>query len=128
VERSIPQDVLLFIRRYIDRLETLEVLALLQSMPARAWSTKQVSDELRSSPVAVETALSALVGHRLVAREGDQFSFRPASSELDESTRRLLTCYREKRTGVIAAIFSGPTPAILSFAEAFNIKKDKPDG
>ena len=128
MEPSIPNDVLLFIRRYIHRLETLEVLALLHSTPGRSWSAKQVSDEMRSSPVAAETALAALVAHGLIAREGAEFSFRPTRAELAEQTRRLLACYKDKRTGVIAAIFAAPRPAILSFAEAFKIKKGKPDG
>ena len=84
---------------------------------------------MRSSTFAAETALGTLVGHGLVARDQDQFSFRPGSAELEAQTRRLLACYKEKRTGVIAAIFSTPTSAaILSFAEAFKIKKDKPGG
>jgi hypothetical protein len=129
LEPSIPHDVLLFIRRYIHRLETLEVLALLQSRPGKTWSAKQVSDEMRSSPLAAETALATLAGHGLIARVQSEFSFPPASAELQKQTRRLLACYREKRTGVIAAIFSTPTSAaILSFAEAFKMKKDKPDG
>jgi len=104
------------------------VLALLQSTPGRSWSAKQVSDQMRSSPVAAETALATLVGHGLVAREGAEFTFRPARAELEEQTRRLVACYKDKRTGVIAAIFSSPAPAILSFAEAFKIKKGNPDG
>jgi DNA-binding IclR family transcriptional regulator len=113
-------------------LEALEVLALLQSAPGTAWSAKQVSEELRSSRVAAETTLGTLVGHRLVARNQDKFVFSPATAQLAEQTRRALACYKEKRTAVITAIFSAPTPAIRSFAEAFNLKldkkKDKPDG
>jgi hypothetical protein len=109
-------------------LETLEVLALLHSTPGRSWSAKQVSDEMRSSPIAAETALGTLLGHGLVARDAGGFSFRPARPDLEEQIRRLLACYKDKRTGVIAAIFSAPAPAILSFAEAFKIKKGKSDG
>lgn len=125
LEPSIPSDVLLFIRRYIHRLETLEVLALLQGTPGKAWSAREVSDELRSAPHGAATALATLVGHGLVARNEDRFSFRPASLELEQQTLRVLACYKEKRTGVIAAIFAGPSSAIRSFAEAFNIKKDR---
>jgi DNA-binding IclR family transcriptional regulator len=127
LEPSIPSDVLAFIRRYIRRLETLDVLALLHADPAKAWSVKQVSDELRSSPSAVDTVLATLVAHGLVARDADRYVFRPRNAELEAQTRRLLACYKERRTGVIAAIFSAPTSAIRSFADAFHIKR-KPDG
>jgi hypothetical protein len=106
LEPSIPTDVLLFIRRHIHRLETLEVLALLQSTPGKSWSEKEVSDALRSSPLAAATALATLTGHGLIARDEHHFVFRPASPALEHQTRRLLACYKEKRTGVIAAIFA----------------------
>ena len=128
LESSIPADVLAFIRRHIHRLETLEVLALLQGTAGRTWTATQVSDELRSSPHTADAALAGLVGHGLVARNKDVYLFDPSSVDLEEQSRRVVACYREKRTAVIAAIFSAPSPAIRSFADAFTLKKGKSDG
>jgi hypothetical protein len=128
LEQSIPEDLAHFIRECIDRLETLDVLLLLQSTPTRAWTVRQVSDELRSAPQAVESTLQGLLGRGLLAKDGEAFVFRPSSAELEEITSRLAACYREKRTAVITAIFSKPNEAVRSFAEAFRLKKGRSDG
>jgi hypothetical protein len=128
LDRSIPEDVLRFIRECIDRLETLDVLLLLQSTPARLWTARHVSDELRSSPEAVQKTLQHLRERGLLAQEGDGFIFKPATPELAESTIRLAACARERRTAVITAIFAQPGEAIRTFAEAFRFKKGGSDG
>ena len=129
MEPSIPQDVTHFIRECIDRLETLDVLLLVQSARTRAWTVRQVSDEMRSSPLAVESALQTLHSRGLLEKDEDAFVFRPRSAELDEKTSRLAACYREKRMAVITTIFSRPNEAIRSFAEAFSgSKKGGSDG
>jgi len=117
-----------FIRECIDRLETLDVLLLLQTGRARAWTVRQVSDEMRSSSLAVASALETLHSRGLLAKDDDTFSFRPRNAELEEKTSRLAACYREKRTAVITTIFSRPNEAVRSFAEAFRIKKGGSDG
>jgi hypothetical protein len=128
LEPSIPPDILHFIRECIDRLETLDVLLLLQSAPARTWTVTQVSDEMRSSPLAAETTLEALALRGLVEKRGDAFAFHPRDAQLLDKTARLAACYREKRTAVITAIFSRPNDAVRSFAEAFRFKKGGADG
>ena len=117
-----------FIRECIDRLETLDALLLLQSTPGRTWTVRQLSDEMRSSPLAVENTVGALLSHGLLAEENDAFVFRPRNEQLQEMTSRLAACYREKRTAVITAIFSRPNEAVRSFAEAFRLKKGGTDG
>jgi hypothetical protein len=64
----------------------------------------------------------------LVAATAGAYRFHAATRELEEKTRRLADCYRERRTAVITAIFSGPRDAVRSFAEAFRLKKDRSDG
>jgi len=128
LEPSIPHDLALFIQRCVDRLETLDLLLLLQSNTARAWTVQQLSDEMRSSRFATESALAVLLRHELIANDGDTFRFHPLTPELEQTTQRLAACYRERRTAVIAAIFSRPSEAVRSFAEAFRFKKGGSDG
>ena len=128
LEPSLPEEITHFIRECIDRLETLDVLLLLHASPSRAWTTREVSDEMRSSPLAAETALATLLQHGLVSDDAGRFSFRPKDAKLAETTARLAACYREKRTAVITTIFSRPNEAVRSFAEAFRFKKGRSDG
>ena len=83
---------------------------------------------MRSSPFAVESSIDVLVVRGLVAAATEGYRFRPRTAELAEKTQRLADCYRERRTAVITVIFSRPTDAVRSFAEAFRIKKGPSDG
>jgi hypothetical protein len=128
LESSLPQETLDFIAEFIYRLETLDVLLLLQGTPSRKWTPRQVSDELRSSPSGVQKTLQHLHDRGLLAKDGDSFWFAPRSPELEQRALNLAACAREKRTAVITAIFSGPNVAVRSFAEAFRFKKGGSDG
>ena len=73
--------------------------------------------------------LAMLLRHGFVAKkDGETFRFRPLSAQLEETPRRLAACYRERRSAVIAAIFSRPSEAVRSFADAFRFKKGGSDG
>jgi hypothetical protein len=128
VESSIPSDIAQFIRECIDRLETLDLLLLLEANAGRAWSARQLSDEMRSSPLATESALRTLLARGIIVSENSCYLFRPSEPELERKVRRLADCYRTRRTAVIALIFSKPSDAARSFAEAFRIKKGGSDG
>jgi DNA-binding MarR family transcriptional regulator len=122
-DADLPQEVLAFIQAFIDRLETLEVLRTLHADPTRSWTTADLSDHLRSSVMAAELVLERLVDRGLVRRERSTYRFEARTEDLQKAVRDLLACYRERRTAVITAIFSRPTTAIQSFADAFRIKK-----
>jgi hypothetical protein len=128
LESSLPEDIVQFIHGCINTLGTLDVLLLLHASPLRAWTAHEISDELRSSVLAADTALAVLVHRALVAKDGDRYSFAPKDANAAETITRLAACYRDKRTAVITAIFSRPKDAVLGFAEAFRIKKGPSDG
>lgn len=128
METTVPEDIVQFIRDCIDRLGTLEVLLLLQSDPAKKRSAREISDELRSSPLAVQLSLDVLCASGLASVAADGYCFQPRTAQLEEMSRRLSSCYRERRAAVIAVIFSRPGDAVRSFAEAFRIGKGRTDG
>lgn len=121
---ALPEHLVRFLHENIDRLETLDVLVILHADPSKSWRPSELSAHMRSSVLAAETALERLIGGGLVTREGDAHVFRPRTKDLDEQVQELVTCYREKRTAVITAIFSRPSRALQTFADAFKIKKD----
>lgn len=103
---TIPDRLRQFIWTCIDRLETLDVLLVLCSDATRAWAPQELRQEMRSSPLAVEMALRGLSSKGLVREEDGRFRFHPRTPELDELTRRLAACYRDKRTAIITLIYS----------------------
>ena len=129
MESPLPEDVKQFIRGCIDRLETLEVLLLLQASGRKVWTSTEVSEQMRSSRLAIETAFAGLVSKGLIIQHAAEgYSYQPQTPELDGAVVRLAACYREKRTAVISFIFSAPSDAVRRFAEAFRIKKGPTDG
>lgn len=128
METSVPQDIVQFIRECVDRLETLEVLLLLQSSTGRTWTVQQMTDEMQSSPLAVESSLDVLTIRGLVSATADGYLFRPRTVELESKTQQLAALYRERRAAVITIIFSRSGDAVRSFADAFRIKKGPSDG
>jgi len=112
-----------FVHRFINRLETLDVLIALQGDPNHAWTKAEMSSHLRSSPAASGTVLDRLVASGLAERTGDAYVYRPRTSELADQVARLIACNRERRTAVITAIFTRPSDAVRSFADAFRLKK-----
>lgn len=128
METSVPQDIVLFIRECVDTLGTLEILLLLQSSGGRARTVQQISDEIRSSPLAVECSLDVLIVRGLVSQTADGYLFRPRTGDLESKTQRLAALYHERRAAVITIIFSRRGDAVRSFAEAFRIKKGPSDG
>lgn len=82
-----------------------------------------MSGHLRSSPAASGTVLDRLVSSGLAERTGDAYVYRPRRADLADKVARLIACNRERRTAVITAIFTRPSDALRSFADAFRIKK-----
>lgn len=55
-------------------------------------------------------------------------TYRYASSERFENTvKELADVYRSRRTSVIQTIFSGPSDAVRSFADAFKLGQEEED-
>lgn len=106
---TLPPTVVRFIETYIDRLETLEILALLRANPSKRWSSDEIRAELRSSSTASALAVDELVRSGLATREEDCVFFHPKTAALDEAAEQLLQLYRDRRTAVITAIYKRAT-------------------
>jgi hypothetical protein len=57
------------------------------------------------------------------------FHYAPASgSPLDAAVAQLARDYAERRVTIITLIFSKPVDKLRSFADAFRLRKDNPNG
>ncbi len=125
--KAIPDNLARFVRECVDRLETLDLLLLLQSSERR-WTVLQLKTEMRSSQMSIELGLGSLCARELVVKEGDAYLFRPKSPAHEKLTRDLAAYYPERRAAVIEAIYSRPSEAVRGFADAFRIKKGGENG
>lgn len=102
----------------------MEILLLLRSEPSRGWTVDGVARELSATASAVELRLNDLRERGLVASEGDSFRYRPVAAD-DGVIEELERTYRTSKVTVIQLIFSGPSPSVRSFADAFRVRGEE---
>ncbi len=126
-DKRFPEGVRQFYERHIDSVELLLVLILLHDEPTRLWTIERITDELRSSETSVEKRIQALVGRRVLhedAVRGGEIFYRPYNAEMGAAIDEALLYYRDHSNRIIELIFSKPTNAIRSIADAFRFRKD----
>ena len=82
-----------------------------------------MATELRATESAIELRLADLHARGLVSKEGNSFCYDAGDS--GAVVNELADVYRTRRTTVIEAIFSGPSEAVRSFADAFLLGPDE---
>jgi DNA-binding GntR family transcriptional regulator len=133
---EIPEDVRELIRERVCSVEELEILMLLESEPARAWQDAEVATALGASREVVRTALAKLAAAGLVHAEDPgrgPTRLQPESEALRDAVALLGNLYRTQRIDILvfiaqSAISRVRNQALHTFAQAFRIKKGKPDG
>jgi hypothetical protein len=130
-EQPLPKDVQRFIADHISSVVVLEALLLLFAHPGQGWSAAQIGAELRVDPAWTERELTELARRGLIRRQegsgpGDPALYAyPEDAPTKETLRDLAECYQERRVSVISLIFAKPAEAIQTFADAFNLRKDR---
>ena len=130
---EIPEKVRNFIFMHLHSVDQLEIILLVRRDPAKSWTIKKLTDELRSNENLVSTRLAKLVALGLLERrEGtDEYRYSPGDPLLEETINELAEVCRVQRHRVLELIFS-PMKRARDFAEAFYIKDpngdDKDDG
>jgi hypothetical protein len=120
----LPDELERFIRNRIRSVWALELLLLLAAEPDRAWSEDDANRALRGSAGLVRSTLGALVQAGLLAFEGEQYVYRPATPELRQRVEQLAEAHAARPLAVVQAILDAPNDRIRSFADAFRVRKD----
>lgn len=123
---SIPEEVQTLLLMYVKSVGHLETLLYLFNHKDQEFTALEMSKELRTNEAYALLQLSELDG--IVAKVGELFRYN-GNAEIDVSVRALAQTSRERPHAVINFIYSkpvSPTPrdSILSFADAFKLKKD----
>lgn len=120
-----------FILKYIDSLEELEILLLLNASSERAFTVAAVYEHIKSTPLSVQQKLEDLTTKGLVQTTSDnpvQYRFEPQTEELILSVRDLAGAYKERRLRVLECLFSKPISSLRIFADSFKLRKDSKHG
>lgn len=124
-ENDIPKAVRDFVFEYIDSVEQLEILLLLESDSDKTWTASELNSQLRSNLNSVEKRLSLLLSQNLVNKsEEDHYSISLQSKDTLETIRSLADFYRGHRYRILEMIFS-PMKKSRDLAEAFRLSPTK---
>ena len=122
---QLPSTVRQFLARYIQSVEQLEVLLLLQDQPNRSWSPGDVYSVIRSSEASIASRLKAFAKDGFLAEENDgRYRFAPQNTDLRAAVEQTAAAYKTWRIRVVEAIFTPPSDPVQSFADAFKLRKD----
>lgn len=130
-DQQLPSQARQFIRDRITSVAQLELLLLLRTNPARAWTANELSSELRVQPTWARTELDHMCSQGLLSKTDDpepHFCYRPATAELEDSVTAVAQAYLVHRVSVVEMIYSRSTDTIRAFADAFKLRRTPPDG
>lgn len=126
---DLPGDVKAFLIERVHSLLTLDLLLLMRADPARSWSLSDLSRELRCGQDWLDAELPALVNQGLLLEaEPGRFRYNKSSTAADSILAWLADSYPQWRFSIIQAIYGEPTDPVRSFADAFRLRKDRPNG
>lgn len=123
-----PLDVYEFIHKNIDSVPHLEAIILLWNSRPVAWSSEELATRLYIDPEKVLALLRDLVRQQLVAElpgSLPKFTYFARSAEQDELMRLLDAAYRRDLVRISTMIHSKTSSAVLEFARAFRLKKER---
>lgn len=112
-----------FIALHIVSVEQLEVLLLLHRERERVWTPAEINRQLRSHEASIEKWLGVLGSMKLVEGGDGGHRFGSPASELASVVDELAAAYRERPIRIVELIFSRPNENLLSFAQAFKLRK-----
>lgn len=125
-----PAAVTRLLTEHVRSLMALELLLLIRSEPDRERSADELSRELRSTSAWTKKELDFLVSRGLAAGTGASpkcFRYARGSAEIESAMDWLAASYHERRFSIIQLIYPAPSDPIRDFAEAFRIRKDRPE-
>lgn len=125
-DTNITAGVEQFVIKHIDTSEQVEVLLQLHTAPERAWSVDAIYQKVLTSRESVARQLDLLCARGLAEARGEPkvYLYRPQAPELDAAVKGLAGAYRLAPHRIIELIYSKPSSAIRSFADAFRLRKD----
>lgn len=125
--RGIPREVRQFIADHVSSVAQLEVLLLMHREPGNPRTPDDVAETLRIDPDWAASELRGLRDRGLITTsESDPGAYCYVAP--DDSTATaidgLAKAFSTHRVSIITLIFSKPTDAVDSFADAFKLRKD----
>ena len=122
---GIPDDVRRLIVQHIHSVEQLEVLLVFAAAPGRDFGSDDVARELVTSADSVAARIADLAQRGFLRPAGGgRFRYDDGDRQRVAAVSALAETYARRRVSVISLIFSKPSENIVTFADAFRLRKD----
>jgi hypothetical protein len=122
---SLQQPIEEFIRRYIDSIEALEILMLLQRAPDTFWTPVAIESHLGMKQGIAEQRLQRLLQNGFVTKGmSGGYRYAPADDDLRAGISALAAAYADGRSAVLNVVFSESHPRLRAFSDAFKVKSE----
>jgi DNA-binding IclR family transcriptional regulator len=122
---SLPKKLEDFIGRYVDSIETLEILLQLQRSPETVWMAPAMESHLGMKSGTAEKRLESLARHGFAIRGSSSgYRYGTPDKELDATVAELAAMYAERRVMVVNTIFSENLARLRAFSNAFKVKSE----
>jgi DNA-binding IclR family transcriptional regulator len=106
VRPALTRDAERLIERHVDSVGMLDLLLLLRSRPARAWTTAELCQELRCPREWALAELRRLRDAGFATWDGDRHRYAPASPAARAAADDLAGAWRRDRAAVTRLIFA----------------------
>lgn len=125
--RALPTELIAFLNVAIHSIRQLEALLLLSSDSNKQWTAKTIAVALSANPSATEKWLKEFVNLGLAEEIKDTpgtYFYKPLDKRREDAVALLALEYRLRPLKVIDVVVNKTTHKMMSFMEAFKIKKE----
>ena len=121
----LQQSVMELIRRYVDSMETLEIILLLQRAPDTFWTASAIDSHFGMKQGTAEKRLQGLLQNHLVTKgKSGGYRYAPNDEELREHLSALAIAYAERRAVVANIVDSENLERLRVFSAALTMKSE----
>jgi hypothetical protein len=124
-QSGVPARVKQFIARHIQSVEQLEVLLLLRAARDKEWTPDEVRRALVTQPESAHGWLEDLADRGLASVQDRRYRYDPPTPEVERTIDELARSFAMYRVSVIGLIFSQPSERVMTFADAFRIRRER---
>jgi DNA-binding IclR family transcriptional regulator len=124
VPEPMPDEVLSFVGANIDSVPQLEALLLIWDSAPREWTTAEIAHRVYLPDERAARLLQDLAARRWVVAGGAGYAFNAASTDAP-MIAHLAAHYRSNLIRIAEIIHRKASPAVLDFARAFDLRKDR---
>jgi hypothetical protein len=126
--QDVPEHVRHFIVQFIDSIELLRTLLLLQANPNKSWTSSEIDRELRSQKSSIDKRLSDLYARKILLGKGlesDCHAYGDVNPQYRAAIDELANQQKIRPYRIIELIYAKSEESLRGFANAFKLKREE---